>query len=123
MEGTAWSTVHGVPRRVRVRYSGTASTPSALMGTLLTLAAVIFVLGWLAALTRSGSLASPGGVDPRWLAAALLPVLGLALLACLVLGVVALVDLVHRTDVTGRVIDRWVQERLSDRGSLRRRRY
>jgi hypothetical protein len=93
------------------------------MGTLLTLAAVIFVLGWLATLARSGSLVRPGGLDPRWLAAVLLPVLGLALLACLVLGVVALADLVYRTDVTGRVIDRWVQERLSDRGALGRRRY
>lgn len=136
LEGSAWSTVHGVPRRVRVVYPRTATTPSTLVGGLLGLAALLFLAAAVAARLASDDAPpdpartiDPTGTGDRTapladpVAATVLHLLWVALLACLVLLVVALVDLVWRTDLTGRVIDRRLQERLADRGTRGRRRY
>ncbi|NLT56982.1 MAG: hypothetical protein GXX79_20960 [Actinomycetales bacterium] len=117
-EDTAWSTVRGVPRQVRIRYPRTATTPAALVATLLALAATAFVLGWLSSrYDRSGSAAL------RWAANAAPPVLWLVLLACLVVIAVALLDLVLRVTVRGRVVARTSRERVGDVSAIGRRRF
>jgi hypothetical protein len=103
MEGTAWSTVHGVPQRVRIHYPGTAPTPNRVWGAQLPLAALIFALGGVVAAAHG-----PGDDGAGWWYAFLLPLLALALVACLFLTVDLVVAMVHRSRHR-RVIDRWLR--------------